>query len=110
MQGIAPVSGKSQIYIESSTVKKDSKVLVDMSKQCVLAAWKANIILGCMKKEVVNRESEVIVSLYSALMRPPPGLGPQYKKDVELLEQVQSRAMKIIKGLENLSYKYKLTN
>ena len=76
MQGIAPVSGKSQIYIESSTVKKDSKVLVDMSKQCVLAAWKANIILGCMKKEVVNRESEVIVSLYSALMKThlPPAL------------------------------------
>lgn len=62
-----------------------------------------------MKKEVVSRESEVTISFYSALVRPHPGLGPQYKKDMGLLERVQRRAMKIIKGLENLSYKYRLT-
>ena len=30
--------------------------------------------------------------------------GPQYRKDVKLLEQVQRRAMKMIRGLEYLLY------
>ena len=34
--------------------------------------------------------------------------GPQHKKDVELLERVQRRATKMIRGLERLSYEEKL--
>ena len=34
--------------------------------------------------------------------------GPQHKKVIELLEQVQRRAVKMIKGLENISYEYRL--
>jgi len=37
-----------------------------------------------------------------------PGLGPQYRKDAELLEQVQRMAMKIIRELEKLSYEERL--
>ena len=33
-----------------------------------------------------------------------PGLGPQYKEDAELLEWVQRRAAKMLRGLEHLSY------
>jgi len=63
----------------SSPADKDLGGLVDISQQCVLEAWKANCILGCIKRGVAIREREVMVPLYSALVWPSlasrPGLG-----------------------------------
>ena len=83
---------------------------LNTNRQCALSAQKANGILGSISRGVASRDREVIVPLYSALVKHHLEYcvqvwSPQYKKDRELLERVQRKTPGMIKGLEPLPAK-----
>lgn len=85
-----------------SSTEKDLGTFVDNrlteSQQYVLVAKEANDILGCVKKSVASRLTEVILPICSTLLRPHLGYSVQFwdcqfKKDGDLLERVQQRCL-----------------
>ncbi|TRZ26329.1 hypothetical protein HGM15179_000683 [Zosterops borbonicus] len=98
-------------WIESSPEEKNSGVLVDknlkMTQPSALAPQKANCILDCIKRILTSRAKDMILPLYFLLLRLHLEnciqlWDPQQRRDIDLLERVQRRTNKIIRGIENL--------
>ncbi|RMC06746.1 hypothetical protein DUI87_16192 [Hirundo rustica rustica] len=101
----------------SSPAQKDLRLLVDerldMIQQCVLSAKKDTYVLECIKSSMGSRAKEVTLVVHFALVRPHLEhciqlWGPQHRKDINLLEQVQRRDTKMIEGMDHFSYEERL--
>ncbi|KAJ7415474.1 hypothetical protein WISP_78101 [Willisornis vidua] len=80
--------------IENSPDEKDLRMLVSerlyITQQCAFTAQKGNCVLDCIKSSVASRLGQVILPLYSTLVRSHLEYyiqlwGPQYRKDINLL-------------------------
>ncbi|PKU37926.1 high affinity camp-specific and ibmx-insensitive 3 -cyclic phosphodiesterase 8b [Limosa lapponica baueri] len=96
-------------WLESCLAEKDLGVLVNsllnMSQQCGQEV--------CIRSSVASRTRKVIIPLYLALVGPHLEYCVQfwashYKKDIEVLECVQRRAMEVMRALEHKSYEEQL--
>lgn len=84
-----------------------------VARQCAEAAKKGNRALGQIKRTIVNKDKDTILRLYKSLVRPHleycvQAWSPDFKKDIDLLEAVQRRATKMIRGLGRLPYEERL--
>jgi len=83
-----------------------------MGHQCALVVKKANGILGCIKECGQKAEGGDLPPLLcpgeATFRLLCPISSNKFKKDRDLLEGVQWRATKIIKGLEHLSFEERL--
>ncbi|KAJ7417706.1 hypothetical protein BTVI_31751 [Pitangus sulphuratus] len=102
--------------MESSSMERDLGILTNGKlnmNHCALAARRANLVLGSIRQSITSQLREGIVLLCSALVWPHLEYCVQfwvlqYKKDIKLLESVQRRAMKTVKGLEGKPYEERL--
>ncbi|KAK4823158.1 hypothetical protein QYF61_026934 [Mycteria americana] len=86
-------------WLESSPAERDLGVLVDSRLN--------------MSQHITSPSKEVITLLYSAVVWPHLEYcvqfwAPQFKKDVKVLECIQRRSAKLVRGLEGMSYEEQL--
>ena len=84
-----------------------------VSEQCRIAASKGNLVLGMIRRNITYKEKSLIVPLYNAIVRPHleyciQAWSPYLRKDIDMLEKIQRRAIKLIPELRYLRYEGRL--
>jgi hypothetical protein len=80
-----------------------------VSSQCTKVVKSANRTLGLIRRTFTSRNKAVILPLYKALVRPQleycvQAWRPHLSKDVNLLENVQKRALRLVDGCYRVAY------
>ena len=83
------------------------------SKQCSEAARKPNAVLGMITKAFHYRDRYVFINLYKQYVRPhlefcSPAWSPWTQADINCLENIQQRAVRLVSGLRSQDYKDRL--
>ena len=113
MDGFAP-AGR---VLERTVEEKDIGVLIHESlkpsAQCLKAAKKANQVLGQMARGLHYRDKRTWMNLFRMYCRPHletciQAWSPWTKTDIDLLESVQQRAVRMCSGLKGKTYEEKL--
>lgn len=83
------------------------------STQCSTAASRGMSMMGLVKRNFKNLDAECFLLLYKTYIRPRLEYcvqvwSPHLKKDIQLLERVQRRSTKLVRGFSKLSYQQRL--
>jgi len=83
------------------------------SLQCVKSAEKAMSVLRMVRRSFKNMNKENFLTVYKVYIRPHLEYAvqvwnPYLRKDIDVIEQIQHRATKMVKGLSNKSYPERL--
>ncbi|KAJ7426823.1 hypothetical protein WISP_12253 [Willisornis vidua] len=105
-------------WLESARVEKDLGMLFEsrpnMNQQCAKVVKKASGILASLRNNVARRTRAMIVLPYnSALERPHSEYCAEfwdthYRKAIEVLQDIQRRATRLVNGLEPMPYEEQL--
>jgi hypothetical protein len=86
------------------------------SRQCEKAANTANAVLRLIQRNFHYRDRHTFLSLYKKYVRPHTGMefcGPAWAPwaaaDIEKLENVQRKAVRMVSGLQNRTYEDRCT-
>ena len=74
---------------------------------------KANGSVGLIRRSFIHLDEESFLRLYKALVRPHleyanPVWAPRFKRQAEVIENVQRRATKLIPGFNDLTYEERI--
>ena len=103
--------------LESSNIEKDLGVMISDDLKCTshidYVVLKANRLLGMLHRSIQSKVKSIILPLYTSLVRPHleycvQAWSPHYRKDIDKLEKVQRRAVRMIMDLRGISYGEKL--
>ena len=103
--------------LQSVNSEKDIGIIIDnklkFSDHITEKVNKANRMIGLIRRTFATLDKNMFLKLYVTLIRPileyaNQVWNPYYKKDIDMLENVQRRATKMIPGLRNKPYEERL--
>jgi hypothetical protein len=106
------------VTLGTTETKRDIGVLINNSlkpsAQCTEAARRANCILGQIARSFHYRNRQTFIQLYKQYVRPHLEFAvqvwsPWSNHDVNLLENVQKRAVRMVSGLISTTYEGRLS-